>query len=85
MACIRHSVNYKCRCHAEKIHIEVHMVPYRDIVEGISYTNTRNLSYSLDHPKLVAELSPDTGRRALIDFLLLPLLMTRWLATGGNL
>lgn len=81
LACTRHSVNYKCRC-AEKVHTEVHMGTYGGIVETTSYINIRNLSYSLDHPKLVAELSFDTGHSSLIDSLLLPSLMARWLVNG---
>lgn len=85
LACIRHFVNYKCRCDAEKAHTEVHMGTYGCMVESTSYTNIRNLSYSLTHPKLVAELNFDTGHKILIDFLLLPSLMARWLLIGANL
>jgi len=64
-------VNYKCRSHDEKVHTEVHMGPYRGIVESTSYTNTRNPSYSLDDPKLVI------GHGAFTDPQMLPSLMTR--------
>lgn len=68
-----------------KKHTEVHMGTYGGIVESTSYTNIRNLSYSLAYPKLVAELNFDTGHKILIDSLLLPSLMARWLVIGANL
>lgn len=54
-------------------------------VEITSCTNIRNLSYSLDHPKPVAELDFDTGHRPFIDSLLLPPIIGTLFVIGVNL
>lgn len=55
------------------------------VVESTSYTNIRNLSRSLDHPKLVVELDFDTGHRAFIDSLMLSPIIGTLFVIGVNL